>query len=55
MNMAALNALESGHCFICYDSGVNETRNGHKPAILWLTGLSGSGKSTTAKVIKRTI
>jgi len=52
-NLAELNALELGHCFMCHDPGVNETRSGHKPAILWLTGLSGSGKSTTAKVIER--
>ena len=26
-----------------------ELRNGHKPAVIWLTGLSGSGKSTVAR------
>ena len=27
--------------------------NGHKPAILWFTGLSGSGKSTIANLVER--
>ena len=27
--------------------------NGHKPAILWFTGLSGSGKSTIANIVER--
>jgi len=27
--------------------------NGHRPAILWFTGLSGSGKSTVANVVER--
>jgi bifunctional enzyme CysN/CysC len=27
--------------------------NGHRPAILWFTGLSGSGKSTIASVVER--
>jgi len=30
-----------------------ETRNGHKSAVMWLTGLSGSGKSTIAKELER--
>jgi bifunctional enzyme CysN/CysC len=28
-------------------------RNGHKPAILWFTGLSGSGKSTIANLVEK--
>jgi bifunctional enzyme CysN/CysC len=28
-------------------------RNGHRPAILWFTGLSGSGKSTIANILER--
>ncbi|MBV9913310.1 MAG: sulfate adenylyltransferase subunit CysN [Sinobacteraceae bacterium] len=28
-------------------------RNGHRPAILWFTGLSGSGKSTIASLLER--
>ncbi len=28
-------------------------QNGHKPCVLWLTGLSGSGKSTIANVVER--
>ncbi len=30
-----------------------EQLNGHKGAVLWLTGLSGSGKSTIAKLLER--
>ena len=30
-----------------------EARNGHKAAILWFTGLSGSGKSTIAKKLEQ--
>lgn len=30
-----------------------EARNGHKAAVLWLTGLSGSGKSTIARAVER--
>ncbi len=32
---------------------MRETRNGHKAAVLWFTGLSGSGKSTVAKALER--
>lgn len=32
---------------------MREERNGHKAAVLWLTGLSGSGKSTVAKLVER--
>lgn len=36
---------------------VNKTertiRNGHKPAVLWFTGLSGSGKSTIANLVEK--
>jgi bifunctional enzyme CysN/CysC len=30
-----------------------ERRNGHKAAVLWFTGLSGSGKSTVAKKLEQ--
>ncbi|HEX8232703.1 MAG TPA: sulfate adenylyltransferase subunit CysN [Caulobacteraceae bacterium] len=30
-----------------------EKLNGHKPAVLWFTGLSGSGKSTIANLVER--
>jgi bifunctional enzyme CysN/CysC len=30
-----------------------EERNGHKSAVLWFTGLSGSGKSTVARALER--
>ncbi|PKN17962.1 MAG: bifunctional sulfate adenylyltransferase subunit 1/adenylylsulfate kinase [Deltaproteobacteria bacterium HGW-Deltaproteobacteria-6] len=30
-----------------------ETRNGHRAAVLWLTGYSGSGKSTIAKNLEK--
>mgnify|MGYP006424447813 CR=1 FL=1 len=29
-----------------------ETQNGHQAAVLWLTGLSGSGKSTVARAVE---
>lgn len=47
--------LEFKERFLCHNRTVNEEGNGHKPAILWLTGLSGSGKSTTANAIKRNL
>ncbi|MEX1183867.1 MAG: sulfate adenylyltransferase subunit CysN [Gemmatimonadota bacterium] len=30
-----------------------EARNGHKAAVVWLTGLSGSGKTTIARAVER--
>src|SRR5690606_11624417 len=30
-----------------------EARNGHKAAVVWLTGLSGSGKSTIGRLLER--
>ena len=30
-----------------------EERNGHKSAVLWFTGLSGSGKSTVARAVEK--
>jgi bifunctional enzyme CysN/CysC len=30
-----------------------EARNGHKAAVVWLTGLPGSGKSTIAQIVER--
>lgn len=30
-----------------------EARHGHKPAVLWFTGLSSSGKSTLARLVER--
>jgi bifunctional enzyme CysN/CysC len=32
---------------------MRETRNGHRAAVLWFTGLSGSGKSTVARRLER--
>jgi bifunctional enzyme CysN/CysC len=32
---------------------MREERNGHKGAVLWFTGLSGSGKSTVARLLER--
>jgi bifunctional enzyme CysN/CysC len=34
------------------DNAARAARNGHKPAILWFTGLSGSGKSTIANIVE---
>jgi bifunctional enzyme CysN/CysC len=35
------------------DKAARIQRNGHKPAILWFTGLSGSGKSTIANLVEK--
>ena len=32
---------------------MREQRNGHQAAVLWFTGLSGSGKSTVARLLER--
>lgn len=32
---------------------MREARNGHRAAVLWFTGLSGSGKSTVARLLER--
>ena len=32
---------------------MREERHGHKAAVLWFTGLSGSGKSTVARLLER--
>jgi bifunctional enzyme CysN/CysC len=35
------------------DKAARVRLNGHRPAVLWFTGLSGSGKSTIANVVER--
>ena len=35
------------------DRKAREAMNGHKPAVLWFTGLSGSGKSTIANLVEQ--
>ena len=35
------------------DKAARTRMNGHKPAVLWFTGLSGSGKSTIANIVER--
>ena len=35
------------------DKAARTRLNGHRPAILWFTGLSGSGKSTIANIVER--
>ncbi|MDR2863309.1 MAG: adenylyl-sulfate kinase, partial [Puniceicoccales bacterium] len=35
------------------DQRAREARNGHPGAVIWLTGLSGSGKSTIAAELER--
>jgi bifunctional enzyme CysN/CysC len=35
------------------DKSARARLNGHKPCVLWLTGLSGSGKSTIANLVER--
>ena len=38
---------------VLVDKTARLRRNGHQPAILWFTGLSGSGKSTIASIVER--
>jgi bifunctional enzyme CysN/CysC len=38
---------------VLVDKAVRTRLNGHRPAILWFTGLSGSGKSTIANIVER--
>jgi bifunctional enzyme CysN/CysC len=38
---------------VLVDKAARLRRNGHRPAILWFTGLSGSGKSTIANIVER--
>lgn len=54
-DLAKQDVLEFKECFLCHDRTINEEKNEYKPAILWLTGLSGSGKSTTANAIERNL
>ncbi|MEO7431462.1 MAG: sulfate adenylyltransferase subunit CysN [Dokdonella sp.] len=35
------------------DKQARARQNGHRPCVLWLTGLSGSGKSTIANIVER--
>jgi bifunctional enzyme CysN/CysC len=35
------------------DKDARARLNGHRPCVLWMTGLSGSGKSTIANVVER--
>ncbi len=35
------------------DKAARTRLNGHRPAVLWFTGLSGSGKSTVANIVER--
>ncbi|NCT68417.1 MAG: sulfate adenylyltransferase subunit CysN [Rhodanobacteraceae bacterium] len=35
------------------DKAARMRQHGHKPCVLWLTGLSGSGKSTIANIVER--
>ncbi len=38
---------------VLVDKGSRQRMHGHRPAILWFTGLSGSGKSTIANIVER--
>ncbi len=38
---------------LAIDQDARVRRNGHRPAILWFTGLSGSGKSTIANLVEK--
>jgi len=35
------------------DKDARARQNGHRPVVLWMTGLSGSGKSTIANIVER--
>jgi len=35
------------------DKAARTRQNGHRPGVLWFTGLSGSGKSTIANIVER--
>jgi bifunctional enzyme CysN/CysC len=37
------------------DKQARVARNGHRPAIVWFTGLSGAGKSTISNAVERTL
>ena len=37
------------------NKGARAALNGHKPAILWFTGLSGAGKSTIANLVEKAL
>src|SRR5579871_3873025 len=38
---------------VLIDKSARLRMNGHRPAVLWFTGLSGSGKSTIASIVER--
>ncbi|HTV50738.1 MAG TPA: sulfate adenylyltransferase subunit CysN [Steroidobacteraceae bacterium] len=38
---------------LAVDQDARVRRNGHRPALLWFTGLSGSGKSTIANLVEK--
>ncbi|EMB2735499.1 adenylyl-sulfate kinase [Serratia marcescens] len=46
------NVVWHPHAVTCAD---REARNGHRGAVLWFTGLSGSGKSTVAGALEQAL
>ncbi|MEM1334032.1 MAG: adenylyl-sulfate kinase, partial [Actinomycetota bacterium] len=38
---------------VSVDKAARSDRQGHQPAVVWFTGLSGSGKSTIADIVER--
>ena len=46
------SANVTGHDFVV-DRAARERLNGHRGRVVWLTGLSGSGKSTIADAVER--
>ncbi|GAB3887385.1 sulfate adenylyltransferase subunit CysN [Kibdelosporangium lantanae] len=40
---------------VTVDKAARAARNGHRPCVVWLTGLSGAGKSTVADLVEKAL
>src|SRR4051812_7177010 len=47
--------MESENIFPAVSTAEREARQGHKGAVVWLTGLSGSGKTTISRALERSL